>query len=110
MTWALGEFIVQPSAISQSSAAASVRVSALTLIRDGKFDDAASLLETMLDGDLISLGAAPKEKIDKQTANVIRRAAEYREKFPRSSGDTRVDEMVSESLFKGRRDASTKSH
>jgi hypothetical protein len=108
MTWALGEFMLQPTATSQASSAAAVRVSALTLMRDGKFEDAAALLETMLDGDLISLGAAPKGKIDKQTADVIRRAAEYRGKFPRKSGDKNVDEAVDALLSQDRSNASTK--
>ena len=55
MMWGFNEYLLHPQFISQASAEATIRVTALSALRENKADKAVYLLETMLDGDLISL-------------------------------------------------------
>lgn len=106
MMWGFNEFLFDPQFVSHASAEATIRISVLSALRESKTDKAISLLETMLDGDLISLSVLPPERLDSQTISIVQRASAYREKYPHSSSFPDVDTQTSAFLAKYRANSS----
>jgi hypothetical protein len=72
----------------------------LRQLREGKTESATSLLEGMLESDIIALGAAidVSPKVRAEDVKVIQMACEYRERFPRKSDNVEIDEAVAKVL------------
>ena len=90
--------------LTSSSAAAGVSttVSVLQRLRNSDTNGAINLLETLLDGDLISLHGAlesvPPAKRDAMYVKALKRARDYRAQYPHSSGHATVNAAVSDAL------------
>jgi len=102
MMWGFNEFIFHQQQISQTSADALIRVTALRALQEHKTNEAISLLEAMLDGDMISLSVIPQERLDSQTISVVQRTSDYREKYPHISNFPEVDSQISAFLERHR--------
>lgn len=99
--WAFNEFMLKPQAISNARIGVTTKLSVLSELRAGTFDKAVGTLEALLDGDLIGLDALlGGYAIDKETAGVLKRAADYRTKFPRHSTEANVDSHISTLLLR----------
>jgi len=87
---------------SSAEAHASENISVLESLRKGDTNAAINLLEIRLDGDLITLqatdGAKKPSEIDPSLVKTLGRAANYRTKFPHTSGSIEVDSTVSNVL------------
>ena len=70
----------------------------LERLRANQTPDGVTLLETRLDGALInlgtSMGATPKKQRPSNSIQAVRRARDYRTRYPRQSGDSTIDEAV----------------
>lgn len=106
MMWGFNEFLFHSESISRTSSEAKIRISVLNALRENKTDKAVSLLETILDFDLIGLSAIPPDRLDDETICIVQRASEYREKYPRTSNFPETDAQVSAFLQKHRSCAS----
>jgi hypothetical protein len=96
VAWAFNEFLLKPQEISTVTTQILSKVAVLKEFREGHPGKAASALESFLDGDLISLSILlPEYGRDKQAANAVTHASEYRAKFPYSSGEAAVDSHIS---------------
>jgi hypothetical protein len=69
---------------------ASFDVRLLTALRSGKTNDAIELLETRLDGAVMTFSYDRDTKYDK----LLERAKEYRSKYPHKSGTPEIDAAV----------------
>jgi hypothetical protein len=79
-------------------AGVSTHVAILQSLRDGNVSGAIDLLETLLDGDLMSVGAYRSDSLPQASTKPVRRAAEYRAKYPRKTENPEVDAAVSRGL------------
>jgi hypothetical protein len=70
----------------------------LSAVRQGNTAEAALLLETSLDSDLVVLGLLPDTVLDPATKRAIARAAAYRAQYPHKSGEPIVAEAVARIL------------
>ncbi|MBI3852272.1 MAG: lipid-binding SYLF domain-containing protein [Verrucomicrobia bacterium] len=74
----------------------------LERLRAGHTTEATTLLETRLDGALINLGASvgtsPQPERQPDSLQTLRRAKEYRTRFPRKTGNSNVDDEVARAL------------
>lgn len=102
--WALNEFLLTPNAISSASLGVSSRVAALEAIRAADQEKAKLILETYLDGDLITLSVFPESRLDKPTIEALVSASKYREKHPHVSSETAVTAQVSSLLSRYQKD------
>ena len=88
--------------VSHNLAGASTKVAILNRLRAEKTDEAIGILETLLDGDLISLGSIftsqPERKNDEQTVKAIKMVREYRIKFPRKADRSERDSQIAKAL------------
>ena len=75
-------------------------VSILNNLRDGETQKAIELLETTLDGKIVSLQTSEEntQKTNEAVAKAIQMAREYRTKHPQHTQYPEVDEMVSKVL------------
>jgi len=86
---------------TRAAANTSFAVGALQRIRDNKTSDAIELLESFLDGELITFMHYDSLSSDKQEANVIRilkNTKQYRERYPHKSSSPDVDETIEKVL------------
>jgi hypothetical protein len=73
-------------------------VRVLESLRSGHTNDAFRLLETRLDGALITFGAPSDSPRDTKYDNILKAAKAYRTKYPHSSGNPNVDTGVSKAF------------
>ncbi|WP_171160103.1 hypothetical protein [Usitatibacter palustris] len=81
-----------------AAAAVSAKVAALDAIRSNDYAKATEMLETLLDGDIISLKALMTDFPDPMAPKALARAAKYRAANPRKTGEAIVDNAVAEAL------------
>ena len=93
--------LVDSFSISSAGAGVSTHVLALRSLRESKDADAIELLENVLDGDLISLGARDPKGFTTQTLRSLKQASDYRAKYPHSIGTGEVEEAISRALRLG---------
>jgi hypothetical protein len=89
--------------ISNSAAASlSTKVVVLNRLRTGNTNSAIEVMETLVDGDLISLqatvGQQSPNKRDPDHIKLLQRAREYRSKYPHTNSYSEVDLTVSNAL------------
>jgi hypothetical protein len=88
--------------INAESAEAAVTVHALERLRAGDTNGAEDLLESRLDGALISvksfLQSVPTTRRDTNAIQTLRLAKSYRDKFPRKTSTPEVDQAVAQAL------------
>lgn len=70
----------------------------LDILRSGDNTKAIAVLESQLDGNLISLGAMPEQRRKERTLKALRVAKEYRVRFPRATHHPEVDASVQRTL------------
>jgi hypothetical protein len=93
----MSEMLVSFGATS-SVAGVSTHVAVLQSLRAGNARGAVDLLETFLDGELMSVGAYRADSLPQSAPITVRRAAEYRAKYPRTTQNPEVDAAVSKGL------------
>ena len=69
IAWAYNEFLIQPTAMSTQTYEATINLTALNALREGKPDTAASSLENALDANLIALGFYPENQLSNQLSD-----------------------------------------
>jgi hypothetical protein len=72
----------------------SQHVRALTCLRQGRQDDALMLLETYLDGSLVTFSTF--DKADESVSRAVAVAREYRQRYPWKSSRASIDQVVQE--------------
>jgi hypothetical protein len=82
------------SAAEKERSATDIGVNVILLndLRSGKTNEAIRLLETRLDGALMLFGASSEENTNYN--KILRRAKEYRSKYPHESGGREVDAAI----------------
>ncbi|HWD92802.1 MAG TPA: hypothetical protein VG938_10670 [Verrucomicrobiae bacterium] len=63
-------------------------------LRSGKTNEAIDLLETQLDGDLVTFAYPDSLKHDSKYDKFLRQAKEYRTKYPHKSGNAEIDATI----------------
>ena len=96
--WFINAAVIEPSTKWAATAGVSTKVTVLASIRSGEIEKARDLLESLLDGDIITLGMVQGSKRDEDVERAVARAAEYREKHPHSSGYAEADQTVQQIL------------
>ena len=87
------------SVYTRAAASANITLTALDRLRNNKVKDAVELLETSLDGDIITFhgyGQLSASKKDKNIIRIIQRAKDYRSKYPRTTEHQDIDNAVKE--------------
>jgi hypothetical protein len=74
------------------------QTAALRRLRAGDTQDAISLLEAALDSNLVILSDLPGARGEPGITNIVRNAAEYRDKYPRKTSFPEIDAQVSRYL------------
>lgn len=69
-------------------------VAILDSLRSGRTNDALQLLETRLNGALITFGVSPASERDAKYDKILKMAKEYRSKYPHKSGISEIDTGV----------------
>jgi|SRR5665213_71002 len=64
---------------------------ALVRLRSQDFADAALVLESAIDGNLVILNVSPTTNSDEDIQRVLKRTAEYRARYPHKSGEAGID-------------------
>ena len=72
-----------------------VTVRVLDSLRSGRTNDAIKLLETRLDGALMTFGAPSDGPRDSKYDKILKMAKEYRTKYPHTTGVPEIDTGVS---------------
>jgi hypothetical protein len=98
--WGLGQFygrFMNTLVASSLAADANLAVATLQCLHSGKETNAVELIEIKLDGDVVGLGAllgeVPNSRRDPTNIKVLKRARDYRAKFPRKT-DSLTDEGI----------------
>jgi hypothetical protein len=99
VAWRVNESSSAHALATAGAAGAGVKVFVLEHVRLGNGTRAASLLETSLDSDLVTIGLTPQSATDPTIRGIVRRVAQYRTDNPHKSGDAIVDDAVSAVLF-----------
>jgi len=98
VAWFLNAVFMEPSVKYAASAGVATKVTVLDALRAGETEKATTLLEGLLDGDILTLSMLESAKQDETVKRVVSRAAEYRYKNPYRSGNAEVDRMVQRTL------------
>lgn len=94
--------LLKPSVRSAATSGAVVKVTVLSALRSGEAEKAAHLLESLLDGDIVTLGTLRRSSRDANLERAVEMAAVYRRKYPYQSGALEVDKAVKDILTSGR--------
>jgi hypothetical protein len=70
----------------------------LDALRTGETAKATEMLETMLDGDLVTLSVLPEDSLDPSMKQAVAKAAAYRARHPYKSSEPIVAEAISRVL------------
>jgi hypothetical protein len=95
----LSERRTGPNPTAQAAAVAVLtQTAALRRLRAGDTQEAISLLEAALDSNLVILSGLPSARGEPGITNIVRNAAEYRNKYPRKTSSPEIDAQVSRYL------------
>ena len=101
IAWAYNEFLIQPTAMSTQTYEATINLTALNALREGKPDTAASTLENALDANLIALGFYPENLLSNQATSLLQKVSSYRASHPfHSLGGPEIEKHISVLLSK----------
>ena len=101
IAWAYNEFLIQPTAMSTQTYEATINLTALNALREGKPDIAAATLENALDGNLIALGFYPENKLSDKATSLLKKISSYRASHPfQTLGGPEVEKHISVLLSK----------
>jgi uncharacterized protein YneF (UPF0154 family) len=104
--WSIGYFynrLTTRLVCNTETARAVMDMAALNRIRSNNVTNAIKLLETELDGSMITLGLylkdIPKSQLDADQLKALRRIKDYRDKFPHTNEYPELNRIISNALL-----------
>jgi hypothetical protein len=96
--WSFGTTAVMQSNAHAAAAGVGGKTYVLNALRTGETAKASEMLETLLDGDLVTLSVLPEASFDPGMKSAVARAAAYRAQHPYKSNEPIVAEAVARVL------------
>jgi hypothetical protein len=98
VVWGFGTNAVMHNNALAAAAGVGSKTYMLNALRTGETAKATEMLESLLDGDLVTLSVLPEDSFDQHMKSAVAKAAAYRAQYPYKSNEPIVAEAVSRVL------------